>query len=121
MSAIEIQRNNVTLNAFFKYIESECKKKAMECMVDREIFENENINEDYRYYVKDGIKHYSHNGFNTKHDGKDAACQSEIYRTKPYDFQSYVKNFDGTFFNEICEFTFDDENKGSGYYYQASN
>ena len=38
----------------------------------------------------------------------------------PYDFQTYILNHDGSMYNEICEFTFDDEKTGHGYYYQAN-
>ena len=31
-----------------------------------------------------------------------------------------ILSFDGSMYNEICEFTFDDEKTGHGYYYQAN-
>jgi hypothetical protein len=117
---VEVQRNNVTLNAFFAAIKSACAIKGMELNIDRDIFENTKINEDSRYYIKDGVKHYSYNGFCTKQDVEGAAAQEEIYKTKPLDFQSYVKNFDGSVYNEICEFSFDDEKRGHGYYFQSN-
>ena len=30
----------------------------------------------------------------------------------------YILNWDGSMYNEICEFTFDDEKTGHGYYYR---
>ena len=53
-------------------------------------------------------------------DGADAPCKSEIVRSFPYDCQTYILNFDGTCYNEICEFTFDDDKRGHGYYYQTN-
>lgn len=53
-------------------------------------------------------------------DGTDAPCRAETCRTFAYDFQTYILNHDGSMYNEICEFTFDDEKTGHGYYYQAN-
>ena len=53
-------------------------------------------------------------------DGTDAPCRAETCRTFAYDFQTYILDHDGSMYNEICEFTFDDEKTGHGYYYQAN-
>lgn len=53
-------------------------------------------------------------------DGTDAPCRAETCRTFAYDYQTYILNFDGSMYNEICEFTFDDGKTGHGYYYQAN-
>ena len=50
----------------------------------------------------------------------DAPCKAEASRSFPYDFQTYFLGFDGTCYNEICEFTFDSEKRGHGYYYQLN-
>ena len=47
----------------------------------------------------------------------DAPCKSEIINLRPYEYQIYVLNFDGSCYNEICEFTFHDDKTGYGYYY----
>lgn len=117
---VEIQRNNVTLNAFFTAVKAACIRKGLECNIDRDMFENPAINENSRYYVKDGVKHYTYNGFTAQLDADTAVAQSEIYMTKPLDFQTYFKHFDGSYYNEICEFSFDDEKHGHGYYFQAN-
>ena len=54
--------------------------------------------------------------FDIRHDDWEIPCH-EISKSKPYEMQTYIKNADGTVYNEICEFTFDDEKTGTGYYY----
>ena len=51
-------------------------------------------------------------------DGSDAPCEAQTDRSFAYDYQTYALFFDGTCYNEICEFTFDDDGRGHGYYYQ---
>lgn len=118
---IEISRRNVTVAEFFRYIHSQCKKKSFECGVDRDSFEKPVYEIDVYYYVRDGIKYFPGCGGRTaQEDGTDAACESEICKVKPYDVQTYIRNFDGTVFNEICEFSFYDETRGYGYYFQIN-
>jgi hypothetical protein len=45
---------------------------------------------------------------------------NRIYVIKPFEMHTYIKNFDGSVYNEICEFTFWDDKRGNGYYYQAN-
>ena len=52
--------------------------------------------------------------------GTDAPCKSEICKSFAYDTQTFILNWDGSMYNEICEFTFDDEKTGHGYYCQAN-
>jgi|GEM_PF-1477734 len=47
-------------------------------------------------------------------------CKAEIVRQFPYNLQTYINNWDGTCYNEICVFTFDDDMRGHGYYYQVN-
>lgn len=117
---VEVTRTNITVKQFFKAIEKALERKGMSfLMVDLDSFEHTTSNEDSRYHIKDGIKYYSYNFFTVQQDATDSAAQSEIYTVRPYNFQTYCKNFDGSGYNEICEFTFDDEKKGTGYYYQS--
>jgi len=60
---------------------------------------------------------YTHD---SEEDAIDAPCKSEETRNFAYDYQTYILNFDGTLYNEICEFTFDTDNRGHGYYYQVN-
>lgn len=118
---VEVSRNNVTLSAFFSAVKAACKKKGSECNVIREEFEKPIAEYNISYHVKDGIKYWSeNNGRTIEYDATDAPNKSETYRIKPLDFQTYILNFDGSMFNEICEFTFDDDKRGHGYYYQAN-
>lgn len=117
---VEVTRTNITVKQFFKSIEKALERKGMSfLMVDLDSFEHTTSNEDIRYHIKDDIKYYSYNFYTVQQDATDSAAQSEIYTVRPYNFQTYCKNFDGSGYNEICEFTFDDEKKGTGYYYQS--
>ena len=76
-----------------------------------------------RHYYTDELEEYQetelyHNDWTT--DGADAPCKAEICKTFAYNCQTYILNFDGSMYNEICGFTFDDEKIGHGYYYQAN-
>jgi len=57
---------------------------------------------------------------NQKWPADDAPCKAETCRQFPYDLQTYILNFDGSCYNEICEFHFYDDKRGYGYYYQAN-
>jgi hypothetical protein len=119
--AVEVTRNNVSLSAFFSAIKKACETKGISLDLDRDLFENPpGGGSDVRYSVKDGKRIAYYDGFKVETDASDAPCESEICRFKPLDYQTYVKNFDGMFYNEICEFTFWDDKRGSGYYYRAS-
>ena len=158
--SIEIQRNNVTLAQFLRYVRQQCEKKGIYMEIDREEFENPCRPESSSYAVINGQKKCHSAGYRTMmhhwhkiasyqtsqgftryyytdeleayeettlyhndwmEDGADTPCQAEICKTIPYDFQFYVLNHDGSMYNEICEFTFDDEKTGYGYYYQANS
>lgn len=55
--------------------------------------------------------------FDIKHTDGPLAGIHEKSTSKPYEMQTYIKYPDGTLYNEICEFNFDDEKTGWGYYY----
>lgn len=119
---VEVERNNVTLAAFFRAIKRACDHKGMEHTVDRTEFQNPTVEYDDTYFVHDGVKYarYGKGEPTREFDGSQAPARAETCRTMPYDYQSYVLNFDGSVFNEICEFTYDDDNRGHGYYYQLN-
>ena len=76
-----------------------------------------------RYYYSDELEEYEEtrlHRYDCTADGAEAPCEAETCRSFPYDHQIYTLNWDGSMYNEICEFTFDDEKTGHGYYYQAS-
>ena len=117
---IEIQRSNITLAQFLAMVRYECKKKGTECNIERDEFENPSMEHNTRYYIKEDKKISYDDNYKTECDAKDAFAQAEIYIVKPLKFQSYVLNHDGSVYNEICEFTFWDDKKGNGYYYQIN-
>jgi hypothetical protein len=118
---VELQRNNVTLSQFFSYIKTQCNKKGLDFGLerDKDVFENPPTLINTCYYIKDGKQIYTTDGYRTERPASEASFQSEIYRVKPLTYQSYALGFDGSCFNEICEFTYDDETTGHGYYYQV--
>ena len=157
--SIEIQRNNVTLAQFLRYVRKQCERKGISMDIDREEFENPYRPESYSYTVVNGEeKCHSAEYITTKHlrrklesyetsegftryyytdeleeyeetklhrydwtmDGTDTPCEAETIRSFAYDYQIYILNWDGSMYNEICEFTFDDEKTGHGYYFQAN-
>lgn len=76
-----------------------------------------------RYYYTDEPEEYQETELyhtDWTESGDNAPYQAEICKTFAYDYQTYILNFDGSMYNEICEFTFDDEKTGHGYYYQAN-
>ncbi|MDR1915979.1 MAG: hypothetical protein LBQ58_05335 [Synergistaceae bacterium] len=118
---LEIQRNNVTPSEFFSYIRKRCKVKGIEPGIDLDLDQFANHQgSDYRYYVEDEQKICYADGYRTVLPADTAPCKSEICRELPYDWQFYFRNFDGSFFNVICEFTFSDESRGFGYFYTAN-
>ena len=77
-----------------------------------------------RYYYPDELEEYQETELcynDWTENGDNAPCRAEICKTFAYDYQTYILNFDGSMYNEICEFTFDDEKTGHGYYYQANH
>jgi hypothetical protein len=58
--------------------------------------------------------------FSQDQDGNGAPCKAETCRTFAHDLQTYALHWDGTCYNEICEFHFNDDKRGYGYYYQAN-
>ena len=74
-----------------------------------------------RYWYTDEFEEYQEKelySYDREYDAEDAPCKSEVTRNFAYDHQTYILFFDGTCYNEICEFTFDSDNRGHGYYYQ---
>lgn len=117
---IELQRSNVTVAEFLYYVKTMCIKKGIYFNIERDYFEKPYGPSDSRYYVIGDKKVCYFNGQKQEWAAEDAACKSEICRNLPYDCQTYILNFDGSFYNEICEFQFHDDNRGYGYYYQAN-
>ena len=98
----EYQRYNVTPAQFLAYLRSMAKKYPGELCNDfnLDVFKGESWSIEY-------------------HDAlpSERPCMSEICTDRPYEKQTYIRNFDGSTYNEIIEFQFDDETHGTGYYY----
>ena len=94
---IEIQRRNVTPAQFLAYVRRRLKATGGDafcgCL-------------DLDYFAAGSEPNYD-----TERDGTHC-----ISRSKPYSMQTYIRQ-DGRLYNEICEFEFDDEKTGYGYYY----
>lgn len=99
---IEIQRSNVTPAQFLSYVRSQLKKKNM-----RDIASDL----DLKYFAGGYDLNFYY------HDDPERPARVERGVSKPYEMQTYLQNWDGTEYNEICEFDFDDEKTGHGYYY----
>lgn len=116
---IEIQRNNVTLKEFFNYIKKQCIKKGIEFSLDIKEFENPSYQTNQTHYGEDDkkISIINNTKFETERNGYP--CKIETIRKLQFDYQVFGKMTDGYMYNEICEFEFDEDNKGSGYYYKT--
>lgn len=51
------------------------------------------------------------------HNIEGKPCRAERSVSKPYEMQTYIKNWDGTVYNMILEFNFWDDKTGTGYFY----
>ena len=90
---IELQRSNVTPSQFLSYVKHQLKKRGM-----RDIASDLDLN-------------YFRAGCDLNFDYRDEPgkpCKAE---------KTYVLGWDGSCYNEICEFDFDNEKIGHGYYY----
>ena len=94
----EAMRHNVTPAQFLAYIRSRVDAKGG-MMLRGDL--------DLRYFAAGNDLN-----FDIYHDGIHEKSISA-----PYQMQTYVRNADGTVYNEICEFDFWDEKTGTGYYY----
>jgi hypothetical protein len=117
---IELTRNNVTIAQFLAAVRYACKAKGVEIGFSRDEFENPARIYNDHYWVKDGIKYVFDNGRSSEWPADDAPCEAETCKCLPLEYQVYIRNFDGSSWNEICEFTFWDDKVGTGYYYQAN-
>lgn len=104
---LELTRNDVTPAQFLAYVRRMCKAHGIDCfeLSARDFADGDHKGDEY---------------WNTRYVGGTPStrpCESEICKGLPYDRQVYIHNFDGTTYNEIVEFTFDDEKTGHGYFY----
>lgn len=100
---IEITRHNVTPAQFLSYVRR---------MVDMKGGEMIRSDLSLGYFAAGNDLN-----FDIHHDEPELAGLHEISVSKPYEMQTYIRYPNGAVYNEICEFTFDDEKTGWGYYY----
>ncbi len=99
---IEIMRHNVTPAQFLAYVRAQLKKKGL-----RDISSDLDLD----YFVRGNDLNFDY------HDEPGRPCKAEKSVSHPYEMQTYILNWDGSCYNEICEFEFDDEKTGWRYYY----
>jgi hypothetical protein len=99
---IEITRHNVTPAEFLSYVRTQLKKKGLNVISEGRELDYFRRGDDLNFYYR---------------NDPEKPCKSEKSVSKPYEMQTYVLNWDGTCYNEICEFSFDDGKIGTGYYY----
>lgn len=96
---IEITRHNVTPAQFLSYVRRNVDKKGGEML-------RSDLNTSYFAAGNDLNFDICHN---------DGLHEKSV--SKPYEMQTYLHYSNGAVYNEICEFEFDNEKTGNGYYY----
>lgn len=100
--SIEIQRNNITPAQFLCEVRYQLKKKGIRDLAS-------DLDLDYFRRGADLNFYY--------HDDPEKPCRCERSVSRPYEMQTFIHNWDGSSYNEICEFQFDDDERGFGYYF----
>lgn len=100
---IEISRSNVTPAQFLSYVRRSVDRKGGE-MLRGDLSLN--------YFAAGNDLN-----FDIHHEEPEFDGLHEKSISKPYEMQTYLCYSNGAVYNEICEFTFDDEKTGHGYYY----
>ena len=107
---LELTRHGVTPAQFLAYVRQMCKRHGIPFEMSARDFANGQPwgNDVY------SDTHYTGGTPETR------PCFAETCKAKPYDHQTYFKGFDGSVYNEIIEFQFDDEKTGFGYFFTVS-
>lgn len=100
---IEIQRNNVTPAQFLAYVRGRVDSKGGEMLRSDLSLRYFAAGDDLNFDI-----HHEEPEFNGLH---------EKSISHPYEMQTFVRYANGAMYNEICEFVFDDEKTGHGYYF----
>lgn len=100
---VEYMRHNVTPAEFLAYVRNRVDKRGG------------------RYLRGDLNLEYFAAGndlnFDIRHEGGENDGVHEKSISRPYEMQTYIRYPNGAMYNEICEFEFDNEKFGTGYYY----
>lgn len=122
MKDIEITRHNVTLEQFINYVNRRCAQKGLEKFdVNAEWIMNPPYisDEDYRVMDDGRVEHRRGDHCWTgslEEESVHYAAETDVQ--KPGEWVTYLRDFDGSEYKEICEFTLDDGDKGTGYFYK---
>ena len=98
----EMTRQEVTPAQFLAQVRHHLKKRGMRDLAS---------DLDLAYFKAGNDLNFDY----TSEDRSRPQCEKSV--SKPYEMQTYIKNWKGEVYNEICEFQFWDEQKGTGYYY----
>lgn len=120
---LEMTRDNISLSKFLGQVRFHCKKKGIDIDIERGIFESYSTEYNH-HWVKDG-KRFSHNPNGPAYeyeitDERDGFVLNDIYSTRPCALWIHSSYADGSVYTEICEFEFDDEKTGHGYFWYYS-
>ncbi len=100
---VEIQRTNITVSQFISAVKQVLKKKGIDYadiigMTTKE----------FKEMPVDGLGEMNHS---------TETLEASFWYTKPCHYQTCYFEKSGVGTNEICEFEFDDDKKGNGYFY----
>lgn len=101
---LELTRRGVTPARFAAYVRAQIRKHDLKGLLSAEDI-------DLDYWRRGGDLEFDY------HDIPGKPCKAEKSISKPYEMQTYVRNWDGTVYNMIMEFTFWDGKTGTGYFY----
>ena len=111
MFEIEIERNNVTVSEFLSYVRRTVDKKGG-AMLRSDL--------GLQYFRRGDDLNFSIDHKRANDECFQSGCENEKSVSHPYEMQTYIRWANGSLYNEICEFEFDNENRGHGYYYLIS-
>lgn len=97
---LELTRRGVTPAQFAAYVRQMLKKHGIDY-----------VDIDLEYWKRGGDLEFDY------HDDPDRPCAAERSISKPYEMQTYIRNWDGTVYNQIMEFDHWDDKTGFGYFY----
>ena len=135
---IELQQSGITVSDFLAYVKCQCEENSIPFDLTCTQFTKPHSEYSNSYYVTDGKIKYYNSGNATYIDSNGSELSKRVYREYyddnaegipckvktvrqfAYDHQIYVLNFDGSYYNEICGFIFENDSLGTGYYFQAN-
>ena len=102
---MELSRRGVTPAQFLAYVRQSIKRRGLVGICSNDF--------DLAYFAAGNDLN-----FDIRYDSpENGPCAHERSISRPYEMQTYIKNWDGTVYNCICEFDFWDDKTGFGYFY----